>query len=321
MPLYIYGLGTATPAMSITQDHAAQAAEPFACDSDAQRRQLRALYRLTRVGTRHTVILDSDSRDGVPAQSFFPPRRDCDDLGPGTAARMALYEREAPRLAVVAARRALDEAGFPAGEITHVVTVSCTGFRAPGVDIALMRELGLRPNVERTNVGFMGCHGALNGLRVARAFADSQPGARVLVCAVELCSPHFQYGWDPEQLVANALFADGAAAVVGGGEPLGNIDQWRHVASGAALLEDSEDLMSWGVGDHGFRMTLSARVPNVIEQRLRPWLDDWLAASGLSVGAIATWALHPGGPRILESCARTIGIDSDAYAGVPGRAS
>src|SRR5207247_3106344 len=93
--------------------------------------------------------------------------------------------------------------------------VSCTGCAAPGVDVALLRGLGLSPTVQRTHVGFMGCHGAINGLRVARAFGDADLNAVVLLCAVELTSLHYHYGWDPQRIVANALFADGAAAVAG----------------------------------------------------------------------------------------------------------
>src|SRR6185312_4762607 len=100
-----------------------------------------------------------------------------------------------------AARQALDQSGVAAMSLTHVVTVSCTGFHAPGVDIALIQKLGLPPGVERTHVGFMGCHGALNGLRVARAYAGAEPGARVLLCAVELCSLHYHYGWNPKRMV------------------------------------------------------------------------------------------------------------------------
>jgi predicted naringenin-chalcone synthase len=314
MPLFIHGLGTATPPCAVTQDQAVRAAEQYGCQTNEQRRLLRGLYRLTRVKTRHSVIMESDSRDGVATQSFFPPMRDEDDRGPGTSARMVRYEREAPILAAAAARVALEESGMRPDAITHVVSVSCTGFAAPGFDVALIRELGLSWAVERTHVGFMGCHGALNGLRVARAYADSVPGARVLLCAVELCSLHFQYGWNPNQIVANAIFGDGAAALVGSADTPAAGDLWQHVASGATLLEDSSELMTWRVGDHGFDMTLSARVPNVIEQRLRPWIDSWLGRHGLQVDGVATWALHPGGPRILEACASTLGLPSEAYA-------
>lgn len=314
MSFYVYGVGTASPPCSISQEHAVALAGDYGCTTDEQRRQLKALYRLTRVRTRHSIVLDSDSRDGLPRQSFFPPMQGADDHGPTTSERMARYERDAPPLAANAARAALADAGMEASAITHVVTVSCTGFAAPNFDVGLIRNLGLRWTVARTHVGFMGCHGALNGLRVAKAYADSMPDARVLVCAVELCSLHYQYGWNPDWLVANAIFADGAAAMVGGGRPLPEPDGWVLSASGASLLEDSSELMAWRIGNHGFEMALSARVPGVIERELRPWLDAWLAEQGISVDQIATWALHPGGPRILEACAQATGIKREDYA-------
>jgi predicted naringenin-chalcone synthase len=119
---------------------------------------------------------------------------------------------------VRAATAALAEAGFEASPIAHVVTVSCTGFVAPGLDFALITGLELKPTVARTHVGFMGCHGALNGLRVANVFATADPNARVLVTAVELYSLHYN-GSAADKLIANAIFADGAAAVVGCAAP------------------------------------------------------------------------------------------------------
>src|SRR5205814_2071476 len=155
-----------------------------------------------------------------------------DDPGPTTGQRMAVYQREAEDLSVRAAQAALHAAGVGPGAITHLVTVSCTGFQAPGVDLALVHRLSLAPGVARTHVGFMGCHGALNGLRVARAFTTADPAARVLLSAVELCSLHFHYGYDPKKMVANALFADGAAAVVGAPAAAAGPDAWRLTATG-----------------------------------------------------------------------------------------
>ena len=172
---------------------------------------------------------------------------------------MDRYHREALPLATEACRKALAESGLAPAEITHLVTVSCTGFAAPGVDVGLIKGLGLRPTTVRTNVGFMGCHGAINGLRAAAGYTGSDPKARVLLCCVELSSLHYYYGWNPKRMVGNALFADGAAAVVGtpadGG---GRLDGGGH---GSCLFPDSEHAMSWHVGDHGFDMTLSAKVP------------------------------------------------------------
>ena len=313
MPFFVHGIGTASPPHAISQEHAAALALEYG-SSGEQVRQLKALYRLTRVKTRRSVVLDAGSDSGEARQSFFPPVRGAGDRGPSTAERMARYEEAAPRLAAEAARAALADAGRSPGEITHVVSVSCTGFAAPNFDLGLVRLLGLPGTVARTHVGFMGCHGALNGLRVARAYAESDPGACVLVCAVELCSVHYQYGWNPDWLVANAIFGDGAAALVGAAARPARGEAWELARSGASLLEDSAELMSWRIGNHGFEMSLAARVPNVIERELRPWLDAWLASQGLSVDRIATWAIHPGGPRILESVAQATGIGRADYA-------
>lgn len=291
-----------------------QLAAAYGCVTDEQRRQLMALYRLSKVRSRHSVLLESDSRDGFPVQSFFLPMQHEGDRGPTTAERMARYEADAPPLAARAAAAALADAGWAADTITQLVTVSCTGFAAPSVDAGLIRTLGLRPTVARTHVGFMGCHGALNGLRVADGLAEASANARVLVCAVELCSLHFQYGWHAQWLVANAIFSDGAAAIAGASATEAASDEWTLVASGAGVLEDSAELMSWRIGNHGFEMALSARVPGVIERALRPWLDQWLSTQGTAVDQIATWALHPGGPRILEACAQAVGLGRADYA-------
>jgi predicted naringenin-chalcone synthase len=227
---------------------------------------------------------------------------------------MQCFAQEATPLAVSAARKALDEAGFAPESITHLVSVSCTGFFAPGVDVALIKQLGLPPTIQRTQVGFMGCHGAVNGLRVAQAHVDASAEARVLLCAVELCTLHLYYEWDPMRNVANALFADGAAAlacVPGAG---GREDSWRVAATGSCLFPDSEDAMRWEIGDHGFDMLLSPRIPMLIAHGLRPWLEGWLAQHKLRLEEIGSWAVHPGGPRILSAVEETLGLPREALA-------
>jgi alkylresorcinol/alkylpyrone synthase len=147
----------------------------------------------------------------------------------------------------------------------------------------------------------MGCHGALNGLRVARAFVEADPSARVAVCATELCSLHYHFGWDPQKMVANALFGDGSAVVIGAAHDVAPNNSWQVLANGSCVLPDSVDAMSWSVGDHGFEMSLSKQVPRLIREHLRPWLSRWLAGQGIAVEQVASWAIHPGGPRILEA--------------------
>ena len=221
---------------------------------------------------------------------------------------MRRYEEQAGALAVSAGREALRDAGVPPERVTHVITVSCSGFYAPGFDITLIKQLGLAAQVARTHIGFMGCHGMLNGLRVARAFLAADPGACILLCAVEMCSLHHQYGWDSDQIVANALFADGAAALVGvsGQTSAGSV--YRVVSSGSTLVDDCEDAMSWRIADHGFQMTLSPRVPELISRTIRPYLEGWLAGQGMDFAAVGSWAVHPGGPRILAAFGEATGL-------------
>ena len=212
---------------------------------------------------------------------MFLPTGAPDETGPTTGQRMQHYAELAPPLAVAAAADAMRRSGLDATDLTHLITVSCTGFIAPGLDVALIRGLELRPTIQRTHVGYMGCHGALNGLRVARAFTAAEPEARVLLCAVELCSLHYHYGWrNPGKVIANALFSDGAAAVIGVPLAAAPANAWRVAATGSCLIPDSADAMTWTIGDHGFVMTLSKRVPGLIAEHLRPWLESWLAEQG-----------------------------------------
>jgi predicted naringenin-chalcone synthase len=304
MSLAIRGLGTALPASRISQAESTAAARFLCAETEEQAHLLSTLYRQTEIESRH-VVFRAESVQAVvtgtgTADSVFVPR-DKATHGPTTAQRMERYQKEALPLAVKAAQLALDEAGLDANEITHLVTVSCTGFAAPGVDIGLIKTLRLLSTTQRVHVGFMGCHGALNGLRVAAGLTGADPSARVLLCAVELCSLHYYYGWNPKKMVGNALFADGAAAIVGVPSALGEPRDWIVSASGSCLFDDSEYAMSWHVGDYGFDMMLSTRVPNLIAKNLRPWLEEWLARNDLRIADIGSWAIHPGGPRVLNS--------------------
>ncbi len=326
MSLRINGMGLAVPEHAMPQDEAAELLLSLLHEG-GRARTVRALYARSGIRKRHSVLLHLPEGGSTPRQSFYAPARDAGDEGPPTAARMQAFEAAAPPLAAVASEAALRDAGMAPGEITHLVTVSCTGFFAPGLDAALVERLGLPRTVQRTHVGFMGCHGALNGLRVASSLAGADPDARVLLCCVELCSLHLGYRQDADTLVANALFADGAAAVVGvgangagearapaapGGSPAR--PAWRVAASGTLLMPDSADAMSWRIGDHGFRMTLSARVPELIRAEVSGWLRGWLEDQGLALEDVRTWAVHPGGPRVLTAFGEGAGLEQQAFA-------
>ncbi|GIW95552.1 MAG: chalcone synthase [Pirellulaceae bacterium] len=325
MGLVIRAIGTATPQHWVAQPEAAQFAMALCCNTDNHKAALPVLYRHSGVHRRYSVLLATSSNGSRATQSFYLPPSEESRFGPSTEERMRRYQVDAPPLAVAAARAALGGSGIPASQITHLVTVSCTGFHSPGWDITLMGELPLPNHVSRTHIGFMGCHGALNALRVARAFVESDPEARVLLCAVELCSLHHQYGWDPQQIVANALFADGAACLIGTAEPDDGPETRRYAChstgpfwilrdQASTLIPGSLSMMSWTIGDHGFRMSLSPQLPDLLRWQLGPCLDHWLERQRMVRTDIRSWAIHPGGPRILKAVAEALGLDDGQLA-------
>lgn len=315
MSLAIVNIAVEVPDTVIDQTQGLALARSMICPTAEQASWLPGMYVGTRIEARHLALepqLVCDILEGTRrSESPFLPTGEADDRGPTTAERMEHYARLAPPLAIGAARSVLTGWGRAASELTHLITVSCTGFFAPGIDHALIDGLRLKPTLERTHVGFMGCHGALNGLRVARAFTGADRQARVLLCAVELCSLHYHYTWNPQKIVANAIFADGAAALVGVPSSEAPPDAWRVAASGSCYLPDSAEAMTWTIGDHGYEMTLARSVPSLILRHLRPWLESWLDANGVSLSQIRSWAIHPGGPKILEAAETALGLTAD----------
>lgn len=316
MSLAILGLGTAVPATIMSQEMGQQVARQVCCRTAEQASWLQSIYENAGVRKRHLSLTPEIVQDFLHgtrhSQSPLLPNGSADDLGPTTGQRLRQYAADAEPLALQAAQQAVQQSGLAVSDITHLITVSCTGFYAPGVDIQLIQGLGLPGGTERTHVGFMGCHGALNGLRVARAFTGSDPSARVLLCAVELCSLHYYFNWDPQRIIANALFADGAAAVVGVPATLAPADAWEVAASGSFVFPDSTRAMTWTVGDHGFAMSLSRQVPGLIATNLRPWLSAWLDRNDLALGDIGSWAIHPGGPKILDGVQEALALSPEA---------
>jgi alkylresorcinol/alkylpyrone synthase len=216
--------------------------------------------------------------------------------GWSTQRRMRRYLTEAMPLGKAAVADALAAAGVPAAEVGLFAVCSCTGYVTPGLDILLARDLGMAPDTQRLFIGHMGCYAALPGLGVAADFAGSRDRPAVLLC-LELTSLHIQPPTaDAEQIVAHALFSDGAAAAVLLPEPRG----YELVDVVSVTDVATADHMTWEVTDLGFRMGLSARVPEVLAGHVRSLVDGLLARHGLELSDVDGWAVHPGGPRILD---------------------
>jgi len=256
------------------------------------RRRLALFDRLAqRAEIAHRWSFLSPSQDGgdaVDAQGFYR-------FGhfPGTAARMQRFEETAPALAAQAVERLL-----PPQErrgITHLIVTSCTGLSAPGIDLELVARCGLRPDIERSFVGFMGCYAAINALKLARHIVRSEPASRVLTVNVELCTLHLHQTDNMEEMLSFLLFGDGCAAALISAEPVGVEMQSFH----AALVPQTENLIRWHIREQGFDMLLSGAVPGAIRGALAAAKGDILR--GRDTSDIALWAVHPGGRTVLDA--------------------
>jgi predicted naringenin-chalcone synthase len=270
-------MGTATPPLRISQrettEHLGALWKLRGEDLDRWRR----IVAGTAIDTRHGVM----PIEQVPGLS--------------TRARMEVYERDAPGLARVAATRALAAAGVDPSQVTDLVVVSCTGFSAPGIDVALVEDLGLRPTVRRVVVGFMGCFGAIIGLRTAVGMCRAEAGAVSLVLCLELCSLHLRDDPSPQNQVAAALFADGAAAAVlaspdGSTGAPGVRGLGRVTLGGSRLLMKGKDWMTWRITDAGFAMTLSRDVPVAPRRSVAETVDGIQTRSTRGWGSTAAAA-------------------------------
>ncbi|MET8147462.1 type III polyketide synthase [Actinoplanes sp. NPDC049668] len=265
-------------------------------------------------GARRTLAERIFANSGVRTrQAAVSPLLE-DISGWSTERRMRRYQVEAMPLAKEAVGRALTEAGIAADELGLFVVCSCTGYATPGIDILLARDMGMAASLQRLFVGHMGCYAALPGLGTAADFVAARGRPALLLCA-ELTSLHLQPS-DPradiQQIVSHALFSDAAAAVVlTPAETPGG-----YAVRDVIALTDTTTAghMTWDVTDLGFRMGLSAQVPDVLSAHVRAMVDDLLGRHGLSIGDIDGWAVHPGGPRILDVVQDRLGLPAEALA-------
>ena len=271
------------------------------------------IYRRSAIDYRQSVIPDYVRE---PDDFTFYPKNWLLDPEPSTGCRMEHFREHAPGLAFEAVHRCLEVAGLERGErrrISHLVVVTCTGFFAPGLDVLLVQELGLRPDVERLMVGFMGCHAALSGTRMANAICRADPEAVVLMVCVELCTLHFQRGVTMRNLVANSLFSDGAGAVLFSATPIaGRTPAFAIAGCKMGLAPATTENMTWTIGDTGFPKVVDETIPFALRSVAPDFVAGLLAAHGLRRSDIDFWAVHPGGRRILEAVETSLSVPSEA---------
>lgn len=291
----ILAIGTAVPDFKMEQMQIYEFMTGFTTNTPDNKRKLKLLYERSGIGTRHSVVPDYHPHNET--RLLFPCTRNLEPF-PSLEKRMELYHTHASGLGA----KAVQHLGVSTVGVTHLITVSCTGMSAPGLDIMLAAQLGLPADVDRSSINFMGCYAAVHALKQAHHICRSNPKARVLIVCVELCTLHFQKTLDYDNLTANAIFSDGAAAcLVAGDEALDGAQALVKLNNFYSEIHHSgKNDMAWQLSSSGFLMTLSSYIPQLIEANIERLLENALKQEGLSVKQIRGWAVHPGGRKILD---------------------
>jgi predicted naringenin-chalcone synthase len=275
-------------------------------DDNAHKRKIKIVAGKTGIGKRYSVLSDFDP-EATDFQLFSKELA----TEPGISERMQLYKKYATQLSLAAINRIKDFDSHKK-EITHIITVTCTGMFAPGLDIELIRELDLKPETQRSSINFMGCNAAIIALKSADTICRSQPNARVLIVCTELCTIHFQKRFNDDYILSNLIFGDGAAAVLMTSQP-GEGAYHKKVQVNrfnSMILHNGYRDMAWQLSETGFIMNLTSYVPGLIKENILPMLDS----ISLKPSQISHWAIHPGGKKIVDDFAVALSLDKNLLA-------
>lgn len=301
---FITSIGTANPQYKVRQDKIADFMVRAMQLDYTNERRLRAIFRSSGIDYRHSVLPDFQLDENF---EFFPNSKDFEPF-PSTKQRSDVFREHALSLSLCAIRQTITQKEF--SSITHLITVCCTGMYAPGLDIDIIKALNLSPNIHRVAINFMGCYAALNALKTADAFCQSEPTAKVLIVCTELCSLHFQKKITDDNMLSNALFGDGSAAVL--------MESRTNKAKALQPLNFHMDLMyegrqdmAWNIGDSGFEMKLSSYVPQLIEKGINLFISSLLKNLGNDISLIKYFAMHPGGKKILGVIESKLGLNPE----------
>ena len=280
----------------------------FAMD-EVEKRKLKFLYNQAGIETRYSVIPDY----GLNASewSFYPATENIEPF-PNLESRMEWYNKTAAPLSIKAIENCINDK-INKDEITHLITVSCTGMSAPGLDLQIMEQMDLPTNIFRTSVNFMGCYAAIHALKLADALAQSSPNAKVLIVCTELCTLHFQKDLNVDNITSSLLFSDGSAAVLVTHDA-SKLDGMHIKSFYSEVAFKGKKDMSWELSSKGFLMTLSGYVPDLIEEDFNGLIEKALQKSCIKKEEVTDWCIHPGGKKILTGIQKSTGISEAALA-------
>ncbi len=273
---------------------------------EVEKRKLRFLYHQSAIETRYSVLPDYSL--SANEWQFYPASENLEPF-PELELRMKWFNKTAPKLSVNAVEKCIQQK-INKDEITHLITVSCTGMSAPGLDLQIMEMMDLPVTIFRTSINFMGCYAAIHGMKLADAFCKNDKNAKVLVVCTELCTLHFQKETTADNIASGLLFGDGAAAIlmVHGNDKMEGLKMKSFYSE---VGFNGKEHMSWQLSSSGFLMKLSGYVPELIEQDFNRLLKNALENVNMNEEDISHWCIHPGGKRILSSIEKCTSISSD----------
>ncbi|MEO8412532.1 MAG: type III polyketide synthase [Ginsengibacter sp.] len=302
----IVSISTSVPSFRHVQEDILSFMQDVYAMNETDKRKLKYLYHQSAIDTRYSVVPDYSLN--ADDWQFYPATENLEPF-PNLELRMKWFNNTAPALTVNAVEKCIEDK-ISKDEITHLVTISCTGMSAPGLDLQVMEAMDLRANIFRTSVNFMGCYAAIHGLKLAEAFCASDKSAKVLVVCTELCTLHFQKERTIDNIASSLLFGDGAAAVLVTHNDYDMPGLRINNFYSEVAFKGKKD-MSWELSSSGFLMTLSGYVPELIEQDFNTLLQNSLRHAKCDKDEISHWCIHPGGKRILTSIEKSIGISAD----------
>ena len=270
------------------------------------KRKLAFLYHQSNIQTRYSCVADY----GLPRAewSFIP--KNAEESFPTIDDRMQQYQTAALPISVEAVEKCIAGTILP-NDITHLITVSCTGMSAPGLDLQIAEAMNLSPNIFRTSVNFMGCYAAIHALKIAKMICDSSPESNVLIVCTELCTLHFQKEFTEDNAASSLLFADGCAAVL-----VSNVIKHTNAVTlngfYSHVANKGKSDMTWQLSSKGFLMTLSSYVPQLIQEDIQMLVEMAVKKYDLSLTDITHWCIHPGGKRILDLIEKKLALPADA---------
>lgn len=302
----IVSIATSVPGNKYDQEELFHFADKVFSTNEDETRKLKYLYNHSGISNRYSVLPDFN----LPADEriFFPATNDLEPF-PSIEKRLSVYNDHAPTISVSAIQDCIKNR-INKNEITHLITVSCTGISAPGLDLQVMDMMNLPNNIIRTSVNFMGCYAAVHALKLADAFCNSSKPANVVVVCTELCTLHFQKKASIDNITASLLFGDGCAAMLVQNDESKNTGiRLKSFFSDVSFKGRNE--MAWEISSKGFLMTLTGYVPALIKEDFKGLVLKAMAAANENPDNITHWCIHPGGKQILQSICSGLSIDHD----------